>query len=703
MKRPAAVCGFTSAVGLLLTILLFGENLKAQLLLFIICIFLFLFSNLIKSFRNNKAIPVIFLSLSISFILLFFYSYSHSKTVSRYENKTADISAHFISSAKFSDGRYLYTVKTDTVNGKKEKLKIELSLKYPLNANIADEIYISCTPVKPHGNKMYSLNKLSNGTDLFVNKINSLSISENAAFSSSKDITVFILKFRSILENNILMNLRGQNGALLVGFCFGDKGNLSRQIITDFRTCGISHLLAVSGLHLTVWSGALYLVLNKLKINKKVISVICTVFIIFFSALTGFGVPVVRAGFMFGLFYIGFLFNKEPDALNSMGAALCILLLINPFSAVSVSLWLSVLSTLGLISFSKLILDVLLKPFQGVEKKFILKPLYFVLSAISVSLSATVFCIPVYTFVFPAISLIQIISNIIFVFIGSAAMVSGGISSVLFAFKAKRLGKIFVLFAGFLSESLIKGVSRLSRFRYSVYPISGVFVKVSLLVLFAAVLLAVFGGLKKSNMYKKALSVATVFIIIINVVLYIDEYRSARLSFLNSKCGTVTMISYKGQNILLSYSSDYYDGTKLCDLLYRRGAGFVDLTVVQGSFVNAKPIQRVNESYRIKTSAFNDKISEGYIRAKNDVLITEPKSFLLSSKNEKMEISSDGNAITLYANGRKIIFDLTEEQKLSNISSDLYISRQSIVNKGDIDVIITSNGKIKVNKGSVWQ
>lgn len=150
---------------------------------------------------------------------------------------------------------------------------------------------------------------------------------------------------------------------------------------------------------------------------------------------------------------------------------------------------------------------------------------------------------------------------------------------------------------------------------------------------------------------------------------------------------------------MLSASNDYHDGLKLCNSLYRYGAGFVDLAIVQGYFTNAKPLQRVNENYRIKTAAFNDKISESYIRANYNVLVTEDnENFYFSGQKEKLEMTSDGRSVILYVNKRKIVLDLTEEQKLNNIDSDLYISIQSIVNMGDIDVIIKNNGKINIEK-----
>lgn len=701
MKRPAAVCGFTSAVGLLFVILLFNEKLKIQLFLSVTCLFLFLFSILIKSFRENRTIPVIFISLSVSFAVLFLNSYSNSKIISKYENKKIDISAHFVSSAKFYDGRYRYTVKTDTINDKNEKLIIDFSLDYPLNAKITDEIYISCMPSKRYDNAMYYFNRLSNGTLLSVNRIHSFSISENAAFSSSKDIEILLLRLRMFLENNIMSNLKGENGALLVGLCFGDKGNISRQIITDFQTCGISHLLAVSGFHLTVWVGTLYLILNKIKLDKKVIAIICMGFILFFSALTGFGTSIVRAGFMLGLFYFGFLFNKVPDALNSIGAALCFLILKNPFYAVSVSLWFSILSTVGLIMLSKPLLNIMLKLFKRIENEFILKLIYVVLSGVSASIATIVFCIPIYIFVFPTISVIQIISNLIFVFIASVAMILGGASSVAFAFNVQKLGKILVSCAGFLSKLLIKGTSKLSEFRYSLYPISSLAVKISLLILFISVFLVVFTKLKKSVIYKRILIALSVFIIAFNVIFYINGYRNAKLSIFNFKSGASAIVSYKGQNIVLSASNDYHDGLKLCNSLYRYGAGFVDLAIVQGYFTNAKPLQRVNENYRIKTAAFNDKISESYIRANYNVLVTEGnENFYFSGQKEKLEMTSDGRSVILYVNKRKIVLDLTEEQKMNNIDSDLYIPIQSIVNMGDIDVIIKNNGKINIEKAN---
>lgn len=89
----------------------------------------------------------------------------------------------------------------------------------------------------------------------------------------------------------------------MAGLCYGDKSNIPRNVTTAFSAAGVSHLLAVSGLHLSVWSSLLYMIMRKLRVSRRISSASSIVFIIFFAILTGMNPPVVRAGTMIGLVF----------------------------------------------------------------------------------------------------------------------------------------------------------------------------------------------------------------------------------------------------------------------------------------------------------------------------------------------------------------------------------------------------------------
>jgi len=138
--------------------------------------------------------------------------------------------------------------------------------------------------------------------------------------------------------------------ALARGFLLGDKKDIPTETLRDFRRAGVSHLLAVSGLHISVIMGALELLLRKLCAPKGIRCVILSVSALVFLALTGFAMSAFRSVLMILCVYFSYLFVKESDPITSLFASVAAIMLIIPHSVNDVGLWLSFLATLGILS-----------------------------------------------------------------------------------------------------------------------------------------------------------------------------------------------------------------------------------------------------------------------------------------------------------------------------------------------------------------
>lgn len=138
----------------------------------------------------------------------------------------------------------------------------------------------------------------------------------------------------------------GLPSALLLG----DRTALSPTLRRDFSRAGVSHLLAVSGLHLTLLFGMLALLLRFLRLPRRVRAVLLTLAAAGYLALLGFPPSATRAAVMLGFVYLSWLCAASADPLTSLGLAGALILGISPCAVADAGFWMSFSATLGLLT-----------------------------------------------------------------------------------------------------------------------------------------------------------------------------------------------------------------------------------------------------------------------------------------------------------------------------------------------------------------
>ena len=111
-------------------------------------------------------------------------------------------------------------------------------------------------------------------------------------------ISVFFDNLRERLSRCVTLFSDSESGALVSALLLGERDLLPDKLRLDFKRIGISHILALSGLHLAILSLGVGKLLSLLKVKKKARLVIIILFILIYMALTGFSVSVCRAGIM---------------------------------------------------------------------------------------------------------------------------------------------------------------------------------------------------------------------------------------------------------------------------------------------------------------------------------------------------------------------------------------------------------------------
>lgn len=226
-------------------------------------------------------------------------------------------------------------------------------------------------------------------------------------------------RIREYLTRYTISLSNGQTGAILSALLLGERDYLPDQLRLDFRRIGISHILALSGMHLAILSLGIEKLLPLAQVKKKARVAITAVFVLLYMALTGFSVSVVRAGVMLILSSVLYLLGRTKDSLTSLSVAVLVICIFTPYAIMDISLWLSALATFGIIAFSEYN--------SGGEKpktkrEAIIR--YFVL-AIMASIFAISATIAVSTVCFGGFSILAPITTIIFSFLSEIIMYLG--------------------------------------------------------------------------------------------------------------------------------------------------------------------------------------------------------------------------------------------------------------------------------------
>lgn len=136
---------------------------------------------------------------------------------------------------------------------------------------------------------------------------------------------------------------------LLKALLLGIRKGLPEEWRDSFMKTGTTHLLAISGMNITLVAGSLFFLGLLLGLPQKGAAVVGLVSTVSYVFLSGAGVPVVRAGWMAGLFFTGLLLEREKDLLNSLFFALLLILALDPEALFQVGFQLSFLSVLSLV------------------------------------------------------------------------------------------------------------------------------------------------------------------------------------------------------------------------------------------------------------------------------------------------------------------------------------------------------------------
>lgn len=399
-----------------------------------------------------------------------------------------------------------------------------------LKVSLGDNITFSGNVSKLDYKSTYGFSQLATG----IGYTTYASVSDALITSGKMSVRESIQNYvKEILDKN----LTEDNANISYAVLFGQKHGLNRNITNMFSYVGISHILAVSGLHIGVLVSAIWFLLNKIKMNRYAKLGIFALLLIFYSYLCAFSPSVSRASIMAFVLAFCKTMKFEYDALSSLSIAGIIILLFSPLSLFSISFQLSFLCIFAIISLAPSISYLMDK--IRIPKKFG--------DALAVSIATNVVILPVCMNSFVKVSLLGVVANLFVLPLFSLTYILL-FGVVVFTCVIKPLG--ILLCVPNLFMHLIKVVANhISQLPFGVFKAFNV----SYLALFLIVLVSLVIHFVISKYWIKGVAIGTISVI--TIIMLISSCLPTRLSgesiFVGSQRNTNVSIYCDDDNITM--------------------------------------------------------------------------------------------------------------------------------------------------------
>ncbi len=362
-----------------------------------------LIAYLLYSHKDKRAISIIFCLIFIAVFII--GALNFDVRVKRYID--ADLNDHYyavegkISSIKDTEYGSYAVIKNAEVDGNiKGELKYRIALYVygENNLQVGDRV------------QFYAL-ILDKGT-FYEDRFSSYDIERKIKYTASvnaSDIGIrynqknLFEKVREGIKNTLQKGLGEEEFAIAYAMLVGEDEYIAPQTLSSFRSAGVAHIFAVSGLHIGFIAMALSLLFTKLKMNRLLKAVIITLILIFYSGVCGFSASSIRATIMSAVLLFSSVRGLKYDKFVSISLSAIIILLISPIELFCAGFQLSFTVVLGMFLLSK-----------PIGKIFRFLP-YKIASSLGAVISAQIVGFPLCLALFGEFSTIAILANLLFI------------------------------------------------------------------------------------------------------------------------------------------------------------------------------------------------------------------------------------------------------------------------------------------------
>ena len=182
-------------------------------------------------------------------------------------------------------------------------------------------------------------------------------------YESSFSLQEMLYEFRNQVVSVLESNLPGEESGIMSAMSLGDKSDLDTETKDLFKLSGLAHILAISGLHISIVGMGIYRLLRRRGVNFLISGIIASVIVILYGMMVDGGVSTIRAVGMLLIMIIANILGESYDMLTAVGVLVMYVLILYPYCIYSVGFIFSFGTVTGI--------AVIVSPLSGVYDKYI--------------------------------------------------------------------------------------------------------------------------------------------------------------------------------------------------------------------------------------------------------------------------------------------------------------------------------------------
>lgn len=265
------------------------------------------------------------------------------------------VSGTVVDSYKTDDGDVL-VLKRCTLNGENYNKRIQLTLQDAPDIRIGDEVYAiaDCRMLRSRTDQYSEYSSklaLGIGCVASADEINVLS-------SHNAPLTELTMSLRNSIKQRIDMTF-GSDAGVFSALVIGVKNEVGEERYSVFKASGTSHLLAISGLHMSILVACVSALIPRRRKWLKLI--LLGAFMFVYCTVAAYAPGLVRAAIMMFAMLTADCFERQRDSLSALSLAAAAILSVNPFQLYSIGFQLSFSACFGLILLSRSLSQGLLR------------------------------------------------------------------------------------------------------------------------------------------------------------------------------------------------------------------------------------------------------------------------------------------------------------------------------------------------------
>lgn len=590
----------------------------------------------LKNFSIND-FALVSMSFAVAFLAGELYTRYVYEDIMKYDNISGNFSGIVQDYDVYDNDKTRYILKGKINNIRTAEISFftnELDVCYGDRINIEN-----CTFRKISGDYLFDSETYYKADGIFLSAESPDSISTEKL--NTQKIKNFLMDYRKKIISDFRIKLGNDYGGFLSGMVFGEKSFLDDNVKNSLYRTGIGHVMAVSGLHISLMAIFLMKIFKCLKINKFISFGLLNIFMFLMVIMAESPVSAVRALIMVDISYSAVLFRRRNDTFNSLAVAVLIICIANPYVIYSQGFILSVGGTFGIGVFAPyMVKNLPMKKFsQRIIRDFL------------TMLCTTLFIVPLSMMFFGEISLVSPVTNIIIVplctvcmILGMIYTITGGLLPVLEI--SGGIIKIIIFISGKISELDFSYISCGN-------DIAG---KLAIICVVAVAMVKISTG------NRKYISVAIAFSLLIvssGTVLYQSrQYNKFIVSVVGKNTKNAVIVSYHGRNHIIDFSG-YKNPQYVSKYLAENNIENIDYLILNKniqslytSYMNELDNIRIENilTYGNITPCGNNKAilfnDDGYhIDTKDYSIIYENEILRIIYKNSEIDFVSTKNAV----------------------------------------------------------